>query len=79
MAAKKTTKKDAPVKVEKTDLSQMSAADLHKFIADKRADMLAYRRSHRAGELINPRALTATRKEIARALTALGAQPKEEK
>ena len=35
-------------------------------------------RSHRMGELVNPRALTVQRKAIARALTALNAAKKEE-
>lgn len=37
----------------------------------KQADMLAARKSHAAGELVNPRVLTTTRKEIARLNTAI--------
>ena len=43
-------------------------------LAATRQDLLDSRRSHKAGELVNPRALGQIRKEIARLLTALRAQ-----
>lgn len=55
MADKKTTKKTATVVKDVTEL---------------RAEYDELRRSHRAGDLVNPRAITVKRKEIARALTA---------
>lgn len=63
----------------KVDFKSMSADDLQKFVAEKRADKITLTHSHRAGELVNPRAITANRKEIARALSALSAVKKENK
>lgn len=48
-----------------------SLADLQKDLAAKRQDLMDSRKSHRAGELVNPRILSTTRKEIARLLTAI--------
>ena len=79
--AKKTTKQvEKAVKAteKKVELAAMSVADLEKHIAEKRADQLTLAKSHKSGELVNPRALTHIRKDIARALTALTAK-KEEK
>ncbi|HEU0266149.1 MAG TPA: 50S ribosomal protein L29 [Candidatus Saccharimonadaceae bacterium] len=61
-AVKAPVKKAAEVK---------SLADLQKDLAAKQADLIEAKRSHRAGELVNPRVITATRKEIARLMTAL--------
>lgn len=61
--AAKTTKPAAPKPLE----------ELHKELTSKRQDMTISRRSHRAGELVNPRVLTVTRKEIARLETAIRA------
>lgn len=90
MAEKKTTTAKATAKVAKTvkkteaadkkvDFKTMSATDIEKFITEKRADQITLAHSHKAGELINPRAITHNRKLIARALTALAAAKKEEK
>ena len=72
--AKKTTKKAVVVK---------SAEQLQKDLAAKQQDLLDSRRSHRAGELVNPRVLGTLRKEIARLHTAIRAdvlsQQKESK
>lgn len=62
--SKKTTKKAEVVK---------SLEDLRKDLASKQADLLASRKSHRSGELVNPRVLGTTRKEIARLHTAIRA------
>ena len=68
--AKKTAvKKAAPKKA--TEVK--SLADMRKDLAAKREDLIASRRSHRAGELVNPRVLGTTRKEIARLHTAIRA------
>lgn len=61
MAETKTTKKPA-VKKE---------LNLQEQLAAKRADLLELRKSNLAGELVNPRSITSTRKEIARLLTAI--------
>ena len=45
--------------------------DLKKELAEKRNDLLQARRSHAAGELVNPKALRSLRKEIARLLTQI--------
>jgi ribosomal protein L29 len=65
--AKKTTKKVVNA------VEVKSAADLAQDLAAKRKDLMESTRSHRAGELINPRVLGQTRKEIARLETAIRA------
>lgn len=45
--------------------------DLKKELAEKRNDSLQAKRSHAAGELVNPKALRSLRKEIARLLTQI--------
>ena len=45
--------------------------DLNKELAEKRNDLLQAKRSHAAGELVNPKALRSLRKEIARLLTQI--------
>lgn len=45
--------------------------DLKKELAEKRNDLLQAKRSHAAGELVNPKALRSHRKEIARLLTQI--------
>ena len=62
--SKKTTKKAEFVK---------SLEDLRKDLAAKQNDLLESRKSHRAGELVNPRVLGSIRKEIARLHTAIRA------
>ncbi len=57
--------------VKKVDYRSMSAADLHKLLAEKHQDLLDSRRSLMGGELVNPRVLGVTRKDIARIKTAI--------
>ena len=45
--------------------------DLKKEVAEKRYDLLQAKRSHAAGELVNPKALRSLRKDIARLLTQI--------
>ena len=45
--------------------------ELHTEAVVKRKDLMESKRSHRAGELINPRVIAQTRKEIARLETAI--------
>jgi len=59
-----TTKKAAPKK----------ELGLKEQLAAKQADLLAAKKSHAAGELVNPRVLGAYRKDIARLLTAINAK-----
>jgi len=62
MAEAKKTTKAAVVK---------TVEDLKKEVAEKRHDLLQAKRSHAAGELVNPKALRSLRKDIARLLTQL--------
>ena len=66
---KKTTK-SAPVKAatEVKTLEQLKTE-----LTAKQNDLLDAKRGHRAGELVNPRVITTTRKEIARLHTAIRA------
>ena len=48
-----------------------TVAELHEEVVKLQNDYRETQRSHRMGELVNPRALTVQRKAIARALTAL--------
>jgi ribosomal protein L29 len=49
-----------------------------KDLAVKQNDLLEAKRGHRAGELVNPRVITVTRKEIARLKTAIRAEELKE-
>ena len=62
MAETKKTTKAAVVK---------TIDDLKKELAEKRHDLLQAKRSHAAGELVNPKALRSLRKDIARLLTQI--------
>lgn len=59
MADKKTTETTPTIEQLRTDL------------AAKRQDLIEAKRSHAAGELVNPRVLGSARKEIARLSTAI--------
>lgn len=74
-----TTKKPAVKKAAKPAAEVKSVAELQKDLATKRGEYIDAKRSHRAGELVNPRVITATRKEIARLLTAITVAEKSEK
>ncbi|MDO4712592.1 MAG: 50S ribosomal protein L29 [Candidatus Saccharibacteria bacterium] len=45
--------------------------ELQKQLAEKRSDLIEAKRSHAAGELVNPKALRSLRKDIARLLTQI--------
>lgn len=62
MAEAKKTAKAAVIK---------TVDDLKKELAEKRHDLLQAKRSHAAGELVNPKALRSLRKDIARLLTQI--------
>ncbi len=61
-------------KTAKTASVVKSIDELRAELAAKRQELLDSRRSHKAGELVNPRTLGQIRKEIARLLTAIRAQ-----
>ena len=65
--AKKTTKKTE----EATEVKDVTT--LRADLAAKQQDLLDSRKSHRAGELVNPGVLGTIRKEIARLHTAIRA------
>lgn len=69
---KTTTKTTKQTEVVKT------VAELQKDLDTKRQDLIEAKRSHKAGELVNPRVLVETRREIARILTAIRAEEKKE-
>lgn len=68
MAEKVSTKK-----VTKKADEVQTGEQLTSKLAEARQDLLEARRSNAAGELINPRVITHTRKEIARLSTAIRA------
>lgn len=63
--AEKTTKK-APVKKAEKSLQDQ--------LKDARNDLLEAQKSHRSGELVNPKVLGGYRKDIARLMTKLNAE-----
>ena len=81
MADKKVKKDDKKVEAAKKQLNiaEMEAADLESYLAEMNQNLITTRQSHKSGELVNPRVLGETRKEIARIKTALRALTKESK
>ena len=73
MAATKTTTKKVVKKAKSDAPKEKSLAVLQAELAAKRQDLFDARRSHVARELVNPRVITATRKEIAQIMTAIRA------
>lgn len=67
--AKAATKKTAAKKA--TEVKDVKT--LEKDLASKQQDLLQTQRSHAGGELVNPRVLRTTRKEIARLHTQIRA------
>ena len=61
-------------KVTKKAVEVKSLTDLHKELASMKQDLLDSKKSHRSGELVNPRVLSTLKKEIARLLTAIRAE-----
>ncbi len=75
----KTTKPTKTVKKAAKPAKELKPlADLQKDLAAKQHDLLEARKSHRAGELVNPRAITSLRKEVARLKTAIRADELKE-
>lgn len=68
MPAKKTTKAT----------TVQSIDDMRAEVAKKQQDLSDAKRSHKSGELVNPRVLGATRKEIARLHTKIREQELKE-
>lgn len=71
MADKKATTSTAAPKAAKKATEVKTLAQLQEDLAKIRNDYQESRRSHRMGELVNPRVLTVQRKDVARALTAI--------
>jgi ribosomal protein L29 len=69
VGVKKSSKKVAAKKA----VEVKSTVDLQKSLAEKQRDLLESMRSHKSGELVNPRVLGSLRKEIARLHTAIRA------
>lgn len=76
MADAKATKKATKSTQKATEVKSLEqlTADL----AAKQNDLLEAKRGHRAGELVNPRVITLTRKEVARLKTAIRAEELKE-
>jgi ribosomal protein L29 len=68
-----TTKKAAAPKTAKKATVVKDVTALRDDLATKQQDLLEAKRSHAGGELVNPRVLRATRKEIARIHTQIRA------
>ena len=62
--AEKSTKKAPATK-------QLSVQDQ---LVQRRSELLELRKSHASGELVNPRAITLAKKDIARLLTQINAE-----
>lgn len=65
--AEKSTKKTAVKDAQEVK----SVESLEQELATKRTDLIEARRSNASGELVNPRAITAYKKDIARLLTEI--------
>ena len=61
---------DAKKTAKKADVV-LTVDELKKQLAEKRKDLVEAKRSHAAGELVNPKALPIIRKDIARLLTQI--------
>ena len=55
----------------KLDLTKKSEKQLHDLLAEKRTELIAAHRSLAAGELPNPRVVSAAKRDIARILTVI--------
>ena len=64
-------KKAVVKKVEKKNIASMTSAELQKELITLRTDLADAKRSLSRGELVNPRVISATRKQIARTMTQL--------
>jgi len=72
-----TTKKAAPKTAKKATVVK-DASELRTDLAAKQQDLLEAKRNHAGGELVNPRVLRSTRKEIARLHTQIRASELKE-
>lgn len=62
----------------KTATKVLTLGELREQLTAKQSDLYDAKRSHKAGELVNPRVLGTTRKEIARLHTQIRAQELKE-
>jgi ribosomal protein L29 len=56
-----------------TSKKSEAALPLSDQLAAKRSELLELKKTHAAGDLVNPRALTSAKKEVARLLTTINA------
>lgn len=63
--------KDLTKKAVKEATTVKSIEEMEQELVAKRNDLLEAKRANKAGELVNPRAITAYRKDIARLLTQI--------
>ena len=63
--------KDLTKKAAKEATTVKSLEEMEQELVTKRNDLLEAKRANKAGELVNPRAITAYRKDIARLLTQI--------
>ena len=74
-----TTKKTSAVQRSKKEATVVKSLEELKIdLAAKQNDLLEARKGHRAGELVNPRVITTTRRDIARIKTAIRAEELKE-
>ena len=63
--------KEVAKKAAKEAVTIKSIEELEQELRAKRNDLLEVKRANKAGELVNPRAITAYRKDIARLMTQI--------
>lgn len=63
--------KDSTKKAVKEATTVKSLEEMEQELITKRNDLLEAKRANKAGELVNPRAITAYRKDIARLMTQI--------
>jgi ribosomal protein L29 len=59
--------------------SKVEAKSLEEQLLDIQSEMLEAKKSHRAGELVNPRVIGGYRKQVARIKTQMSLKAKENK
>jgi ribosomal protein L29 len=76
-AETKVTTKTVKSTVTTEDLRNQSVAELKETLISVRSDLAEARRSHVAGELVNPQVLAMFKKTIARVLTLIAQKSRE--
>jgi ribosomal protein L29 len=76
-AETKVTTKTVKATVSTEDLRKQSVAELNETLKTVKADLAEAKRSHGAGELVNPRVLSMFKKTIARVQTLIVEKTRE--